>query len=63
MSTTDGLQVPEIGGESLELVGNVGAVPPSQNGGGVVKLGVTGGFTVMVKGTAMAHCPGSGVKV
>jgi len=41
----------------------VGAAVPSQNGAGVVKVGVTFGITVTVIEPAFAHCPGSGVKV
>lgn len=38
--TVDGLQVPVIAGESLELVGNTGAGSPEQIGAIGVKVGV-----------------------
>lgn len=45
--TVDGLQLPVIGGLSFELVGKVGAVPPSQIAAGVVNVGVFFGVTVI----------------
>jgi len=47
----------------LEVVGNGDKVAPAQIGATTVKVGVVLLLTVMVKVAAVAHCPGSGVKV
>jgi len=61
--TTDGLHVPAT--PLLDVVGNVGAVPPEQILNVVPKLnvGVTFGVTVTVKVVVVAHNPAVGVKV
>ncbi len=47
----------------LEVVGKAVKVAPEQIGATAVKVGVTGGFTVMVSVVVVAHCPALGVKV
>jgi hypothetical protein len=61
--TVAGLQVPVI--LLVEVVGNVGVVPPLQIVKEVPKLksGVIFGFTVTVKVVPLAHWPAFGVKV
>ena len=61
--TTDGLHVPVI--PLLDVVGNIGTVPPEQIVSVVPKLnvGVIFGFTVTVNVVVVAHCPSVGVKV
>ena len=56
-----GDQVPEI--PLFDVVGNAAKVSPEQMGATAVKVGVTCGFTVMVKVVVVAHCPAFGVKV
>ncbi|MET3886025.1 hypothetical protein [Niastella sp. OAS944] len=47
----------------LELVGNGDRVAPEHIGATAVNVGVTFGFTVIVKVVVVAHCPAVGVKV
>ena len=61
MLITAGFQVPDI--PFKEVDGNKGAVVPKQKSAMALKLGVTIGFTVMVKVAVEAHCPPLGVKV
>ena len=63
MSTTEGLHVPVI--PFVDVVGNVGTLPPAQIVSVVPKLnaGVTLGFTVTVKVTGKAQTPAVGVNV
>ena len=63
LSTIAGDHVPVI--ELLEVVGNVGTIPPEQILKVVPKLnvGVVCGFIVTVNVVMLAHCPASGVKV
>ena len=56
-----GAHVPEI--PLFDVVGNAAKVSPEQMGATAVKVGVTCGFTVMVKVVVVAHCPAFGVKV
>jgi hypothetical protein len=56
-----GLQDPDI--PFNEVNGKKGAVVPKQKSAMALKLGVTIGFTVMVKVAVDAHCPPLGVKV
>ena len=56
-----GDHVPEI--PLFDVVGNAAKVAPEQIGATEVKVGVTCGFTVMVKVVVVAHCPTFGVKV
>ena len=46
-----------------EVVGNGAKFPPTQIGATALKVGITSGFTVIVKVVDTAHCPASGVKV
>lgn len=63
MSATDGLHVPVI--PFVEVVGNVGTIPPAQ----IVKLvpkvnvGAIFGFTVTENDVVVAHWPAVGVNV
>ena len=61
--TTDGLHVPVI--PLLDVVGNVGTVPPEQivNVVPKLKVGVTFGLTVTLIVTGNPHCPAEGVNV
>ena len=61
--TTDGFHVPVI--PLVDVVGNVGTVPPEQIVSVVPKLnvGVMFGFTVTVKVVVVAHNPAVGVNV
>jgi hypothetical protein len=61
--TVAGLHVPVI--LLVDVVGNVGTVPPEQIARAVPKLnvGVMFGFTVTVNVAVVAHCPAVGVKV
>lgn len=61
MLTVAGDHVPVI--PSLDVPGNIGAVPPLQMGVDAAKVGVTFGVTVCVIVTGAAHCPAAGVKV
>ena len=63
MLTTDGLHVPLI--PLVDVVGNVGTVPPEQIVSVVPKLnvGVTIGLTVTVNVVVVAHNPAVGVNV
>ncbi len=56
-----GNQVPAI--LLLEDRGNVKRVSPEQMVGIAVNVGVIFGFTVIVSGAVVAHCPAVGVKV
>ena len=47
----------------LEVVGNADRVAPLHIGATAVNVGVTFGFTVMVKVAVVAHCPAAGVNV
>ncbi len=47
----------------LEVVGNTDKLPPEHIAGTAVKVGVTFGFTVIVKVVFIAHCPAVGVNV
>jgi hypothetical protein len=47
----------------LEVVGSAVRVAPAQTGATAVKVGVTAGFTVIVKVVVVAHWPASGVNV
>ena len=63
MSTTEGLHVPFI--PFVDVVGNIGTLPPAQ----MVKLapklnvGVMFGLTVTLNDAVVAHCPAVGVNV
>jgi len=61
--TTDGLHVPVI--PLVDVVGNVGTVPPEQIVSVVPKLkvGVMFGVTVTLIVTGNPHCPALGVNV
>jgi predicted peroxiredoxin len=59
----DGDHVPVIGGELVELVGNVPGIAFWQYGPNCVNVGVTGAVIVMVIVVVVAHCPAVGVKV
>lgn len=63
LSATDGLQVPVI--PFVDVVGNVGTVPPAQIVRFVPKLksGVTFGLTVTINKAVVPHCPAPGVNV
>jgi hypothetical protein len=60
---TAGLQVPEIAGLLVELVGKTGGVEFWQRGPIWVKVGVISVVMTMSMVTALAHCPAAGVKV
>jgi hypothetical protein len=60
---TDGDQVPVIGGELLELVGNVPGVAFWQYGPNCVNIGVTGAVIITVIVVVTPHCPTLGVNV
>ena len=47
----------------FEVVGKAAKVAPEHIGATAVNVGVTCGFTVMVKVVVVAHCPALGVKV
>ncbi len=62
MLTVAGFQVPVI--ELFDVVGKTGLVEPEHIGAMAVKVGVTLGFTTMVKIEGVTvHCPVVGVKV
>ena len=61
MLTTAGVHVPVM--PFVDVVGNVGATEPEQNGATAAKVGVTLGFIVTVNVVVVAHWPASGVKV
>ena len=56
-----GDHVPEM--PLLDVSGRAAKVAPEQMGATAVKVGVTCGFTVIVKVVVVAHCPALGVKV
>ena len=56
-----GAQVPVI--PLLEVVGNAAKVEPEHIGATAVNVGVTFGFTTIVKVVVVAHCPATGVNV
>jgi hypothetical protein len=56
-----GAQVPVI--LLFDVVGKADRLPPEQMGVTAVNVGVTFGFTVMVKVVVVAHCPAVGVNV
>jgi len=56
-----GAQVPVI--PLVDVVGKADKAAPEQIGATAAKVGVTFGFTVMVKVVVVAHCPAVGVKV
>jgi hypothetical protein len=56
-----GDQAPAI--ELFEVVGKADKLPPEHIGETAVNVGVTNGFTVIVKVAVVAHCPTVGVKV
>lgn len=47
----------------VEVVGNADKVAPEQIGVTALNVGVTFGFTVIVKVVVVAHCPTVGVNV
>ena len=47
----------------LEVVGSADKVAPEHIGATALKVGVTFGFTVIVKVAVVAHCPAVGVNV
>src|SRR5215831_10535972 len=63
LSTTDGVHIPVI--PLVDVVGNVGTVPPAQIVSKIPKLnvGVTFVFIVVVNVAFVAHCPAVGVNV
>jgi formylmethanofuran dehydrogenase subunit D len=61
LSTVDGDHVPLM--PFGEVLDNVGAAEPAQNGATAAKSGVCTAFTVTVSTCADAHCPASGVNV
>ena len=63
MSTTEGLHVPFI--PFVDVVGNIGTLPPAQMVKLVPKLnvGVMFGLTVTLNDAVVAHCPAVGVNV
>jgi hypothetical protein len=63
LSTTEGFHVPVI--PFVDVVDNVGTVPPAQIASVVPKLnvGTMFGVTVTVKVAVVAHCPAVGVNV
>ena len=63
LSTTEGFQVPLI--PLVDVLGNVGTIPPAQIFNEVPKLnvGVVLGIIVTVIVVGMPHCPFAGVKV
>ena len=56
-----GAQVPVM--PLLEVVGSAANVAPEQIGATAVNVGVTFGFTTIVKVVVVAHCPTVGVNV
>jgi len=56
-----GAQVPLM--PLLEVVGRAVSVAPEQIGATALKVGVTFGFTTIVNGVVVAHCPAVGVNV
>ena len=56
-----GVQAPVI--PLVEMVGKAESGSPAQIAATVLNVGVTIGFTVMVKVAVEAHCPPLGVKV
>ncbi len=56
-----GVQVPVI--PLLDVVGKAESASPEQMSATELNVGVTIGFTVMVKVVVEAHCPTLGVKV
>ena len=63
LSTVEGFHVPVI--LLLDVVGNVGTVPPLHivNDVPKLKVGVILGLTVTLNVAVVAHCPASGVNV
>jgi hypothetical protein len=63
LSIVEGLHIPFI--PSVDVVGNVGTVPPEQTETLLPKLnvGVMFELTVTTKDAVVAHCPAVGVKV
>jgi hypothetical protein len=61
LSTIAGLQVPVIA--SNDVVGNTGAVPPTQIAGNAVNVGVVGIVIVCIIVVVKAHWPAVGVNV
>ncbi len=59
----EGVHTPVIAGVFVEPAGNAGATVPLQNAGIAANVGVTFGFTVVVKVAVTAHWPVAGVKV
>ena len=47
----------------VDVVGNADRVAPEHIGATALKVGVTFGFTVIVKVAVVAHCPAVGVNV
>ena len=47
----------------VDVVGNAAIVAPEQIGATCENVGVTIGFTVILKVVVVAHCPALGVKV
>ena len=58
-----GDHVPVIGVLFVELVGKALKLPPEQIAATGLNVGVTFGFTVIVKVAVVAHTPAVGVKV
>ena len=56
-----GAQVPVM--PLFEVVGSADKVAPEQIGATAVNVGVTFGFTTIVKVVVVAHCPAVGVNV
>ena len=56
-----GVHVPLI--PLVEVVGKADKLPPEQIGVTALNVGVTFGFTVIVKVVVVAHCPTVGVNV
>jgi hypothetical protein len=63
LTLINGVQVPVIAGELLELCGNNTVGEFWQNGPIVAKVGVIEFVISMSKVVVPAHCPASGVKV
>jgi hypothetical protein len=57
-----GDHVPAIEGEFVEVAGKENAAP-EHTAGTCINVGVMFGFTVIVKGIEIAHCPVAGTKV
>ena len=56
-----GLHVPVI--PLVDVVGNAAKASPLHIAGTAANVGVTFGFTVIIKVVVVAHCPAVGVKV